>query len=393
MVNVRAFILCIVLGLVITVLNGQDTNISAGQIEWVSQSGKKGVIDQKDWQILKSRYSNRQAATHKDHDEISIDMSYYCQGEISPKQLKRQFFKSNPSQGRPQLAIHFEVDYQSYLDHNSDVNQTAIWVIAVFEHVKRIYKIHKIDLSIGLIKIWDIPDPYQNAMTPLSLLNTIGQELQNNYSGHAVQFITTRNVGGGRANLNSICESYNPETYFGPYSVATSLSPDISEDTIFNWNAFLIAHELGHVFGSPHTHACFWGPNGDQALDNCFASEDNCGSLPNPESGSVMSYCIYNSIGVDLRNGLGEEPGQYVSDVLSQKSCVDLLCQDEIFLEEMVEDNLTIGAEVRIFSSAQFMQEGSASLRAGQEVIFLAGTEVDQLSELEVFSDGCNLEP
>ena len=122
-------------------------------------------------------------------------------------------------------------------------------------------------------------------------------------------------------------------------------------------------------------------------------SEGGCESLPSPESGSIMSYCIYNAIGVDMRNGLGQEPGQYVLDVLSQKSCVNSICQDEVFLEEMVEDNITIGAEVRIYSSAQFMQEGSVSLSAGQEVIFLAGTEVDQASELEVFADGCDLEP
>ena len=60
-----------------------------------------------------------------------------------------------------------------------------------------------------------------------------------------------------------------------------------------------IAHELGHNFGSYHTHNCFWQANGFAAtgalLDSCYAAEGACYSGPTgitpAGGGTVMSYC------------------------------------------------------------------------------------------------------
>jgi hypothetical protein len=66
-------------------------------------------------------------------------------------------------------------------------------------------------------------------------------------------------------------------------------------------NVLITAHELGHTFGSAHTH-CY-----QPEIDQCYAQEARCYSGPESEpedGGSVMSYC--NA----WRLSLGE-PGKY----------------------------------------------------------------------------------
>ena len=66
-------------------------------------------------------------------------------------------------------------------------------------------------------------------------------------------------------------------------------------------SVLITAHELGHVFGSPHTH-CY-----RPEIDQCYADEAGCYSgtvAQPPEGGSVMSYCSATNL------SLGE-PGLY----------------------------------------------------------------------------------
>ncbi len=61
-------------------------------------------------------------------------------------------------------------------------------------------------------------------------------------------------------------------------------------------NIITVAHELGHVFGSPHTHNCSWpaGPGGTLApIDQCATVEGDCDITEIiPQEGTIMSYCL-----------------------------------------------------------------------------------------------------
>jgi hypothetical protein len=85
----------------------------------------------------------------------------------------------------------------------------------------------------------------------------------------------TRNVAG-RAYLDTVC---NTNSGYGYTRTAGRTSPAASVQTF--------THELGHSFGSPHSH-CYVPP-----LDKCYGNEGGgCYSGPSvPSVGTVMSYC------------------------------------------------------------------------------------------------------
>lgn len=60
----------------------------------------------------------------------------------------------------------------------------------------------------------------------------------------------------------------------------------------------VVAHEVGHNFGSPHTHNCGWPvPNGPGAIDQCAPAEGgSCFSGTTQEVGTIMSYCSQNRL-------------------------------------------------------------------------------------------------
>jgi hypothetical protein len=61
------------------------------------------------------------------------------------------------------------------------------------------------------------------------------------------------------------------------------------------WAVDVVAHELGHNFGSGHTHDCNWNP----PIDSCVAS--SCYVQSYPRIGTILSYCHLTQYGTELR--------------------------------------------------------------------------------------------
>ena len=120
MMHIWAPILCFFMVSLMGKLDGQENRELNDLIQWKTHSGVQGAIDAPTVSKLKSFYSTRPKTLEKDIGAIDIDMSSYCSAEISKENIKRSKLKNTPADGRPQLSIHFEVDYQSFLDNNSD---------------------------------------------------------------------------------------------------------------------------------------------------------------------------------------------------------------------------------------------------------------------------------
>jgi hypothetical protein len=76
-----------------------------------------------------------------------------------------------------------------------------------------------------------------------------------------------------------------------------------------------MAHELGHNFGSKHTHWCGWpkAGGGTGRIDSCYAGEAifgvGCGTVVKPIKGTIMSYCHLTGAGINFTKGFGAQPG------------------------------------------------------------------------------------
>jgi len=234
------------------------------------------------------------------------------------------------------VQIYFEIDYAKYLDHGSDVVPAEEHLISLFADVATFYAEHFVDIEISEIMVWTSNDPYAQHNTLPYVLDRFGQEMHNGFNGDLAHLVSGRNIGGGLAWIGGLCQGIEvymadwdndgieEEHYSGAHSISGNHTIDLVDFPEYSWNVQVIAHELGHSMGSPHTHACTWGPNGDEPLDNCWATEGSCNSGPTPfDGGTIMSFCHLSYQGINFEHGFGDEPGALIYDAFANASCVD----------------------------------------------------------------------
>ncbi len=144
-------------------------------------------------------------------------------------------------------------------------------------------------LRFSYIRLWGAapPDPW-SATAPggaLGEVRTYWNDPANKMDTTAgprtvVHFVSGKSVQGGVAYIDVLC---NASYGYGVSQVYGSF--DLSQPSQI-WDALVFTHELGHNFGTPHTH-CYSPP-----LDKCFSGEAGCYSGPVVASrGTIMSYC------------------------------------------------------------------------------------------------------
>ncbi len=93
--------------------------------------------------------------------------------------------------------------------------------------------------------------------------------------------LSGRGLGGGVAWLNSGCGSF---AYSVSANLAGSFPYPLLDNNNSNWDIMVVAHELGHNYGAPHTH------NYTPPADGCGSSPQDCSAATN-DLGTIMSYC------------------------------------------------------------------------------------------------------
>jgi len=199
---------------------------------------------------------------------------------------------SNPSTSCVEVAI--DIDYYTYETFESECYAAIEWALAVMAGVNTIYTNdldNAINIQASYIHVWETVDPYAaitNDSGPMLdafrlewLTNSNLEDIQRDL----VHLMTRRqNTGtGGIAYLDVVC--------FPQYAAGFSSYMESGNDYDLNnysWNLNVVGHELGHNFGSNHTHWCGWsgGP-----IDNCYEAEGDCTNDPQPQVGTMMSYC------------------------------------------------------------------------------------------------------
>ncbi len=232
------------------------------------------------------------------------------------------------------VELYFECDYDAYQKNGSSVPNTENWVTSIFNEVSILYVNEGIDLTISDIMVWTSTDPYAGLNGTSAVLNEFTSQIQaNGFNGTLAHLLSTRSLGGGVAYINVLCNSSNPTAVSGNLAINVVPFPN------YSWNVNVVAHEMGHNFGSPHTHACYWNGNntqiddcGNQYLANNGGNPGPCYDpnnpiLPTATGGTIMSYChLYGNIGINFNNGFGPQPGALIFNNYANATCNTGIC-------------------------------------------------------------------
>lgn len=244
------------------------------------------------------------------HTTEDIDMSH---GKVRAKQLKSSAVDNC-------VKVYVETGYDVYQERGS-VTSVTNFITSLFAQVSILYANEQINLSLGELFVWDINDPY-NGDNPGTLLNEFMERLDNNFNGDVAHLINF-NENGGIAYVDALCS---------PFAYGMSgIDNFFSTVPTYSWSVGVLAHEIGHNLGSPHTHACAWNGN-NTPIDGCGDDGDGCAQGPIPTAGTIMSYCHQTQgVGIDLSLGFGPQPGDLIRQTVSNASCLAVCgdCDDE----------------------------------------------------------------
>ncbi len=180
-----------------------------------------------------------------------------------------------PAPGPHVIRLAVETDFELY-ELFGDSVATANYVAAVFEEVSNIYRRDlnaRVDLT--FVRVWDHWDDLFNEPDPLTAFRGHWNNNMQAVPRDVAQLFSGRRdlPYGGVAYLGSLCSGNG----YGVVGYALGTFPDPQFPSVFNYDIFVTAHELGHNVNAPHTHST--------GLDDCFNLETPA------RRGSIMSYC------------------------------------------------------------------------------------------------------
>jgi hypothetical protein len=218
------------------------------------------------------------------------------------------------------VKIFLETDFDIF-NHRGSVDETVNFATAVFNQSAALFSNEGIKISISEIFVWTTPSPYTGGDSKTQLEQF--QRTRTSFNGDLAQLLDLENQGGIAAGISRLC---NVRTSRMSYS---GLFTFFQQVPTYSWNVYVVTHELGHLFGSRHTHACAWNGNGTQ-LDGCgpragYFEGFFCryfGPLPS-DGGTMMSYChLLPEIGINFAHGFGPQPGNVIRSRFNSASCL-----------------------------------------------------------------------
>ncbi len=183
-----------------------------------------------------------------------------------------------------ECRVAWETDYQLFTrfnTYNGMRNYTIMLLSAVAYRYREQVDVELVPVHLGFHT--DVNDGWATPDVPGSsagdLLNEFRLAWMGNIpnNGHLAHFVSGAGLGGGVAYLETLCNSS-----FG-FAVSANIThfgrlPDSpATQGPLTWDFYVISHEAGHNFGSPHTFD--YNPPIDDCPNTCT------------DMGTIMSYC------------------------------------------------------------------------------------------------------
>jgi len=227
------------------------------------------------------------------------------------------------------LAI--ELDDDLYSAMGSSASTVNTYLAELVSYVSTTYEAEiNTRLLVGDVILYST-DPYTDTTSTSTRLGEVRTYWRENYGAVdralAVHLAPIGTFGGGIATLDQLCDDSYGHSVSGVYGNAPTDAAQL------NWDAEVLAHEVGHNFSSPHTH-CFNGLEGNSnPVDGCYNGEagDGCwagseslpgtgsltGGIASAQNGTIMSYCHLLNGGINNiartfgdNTSFGVEPGR-----------------------------------------------------------------------------------
>jgi hypothetical protein len=204
-----------------------------------------------------------------------------------------------------EATVSVETDQELLAKYSGNVTSMTSYITTLFGVISTIYERDvAVHLTVNRVQAWTTTDPYASTSTRTQL-DEVGDWWHANrpkstYPRTTVHYMSGKAVSGGIAWLGVLCAGdFSQGGHWGGAYGVTQVNGAYPGSP---WDLIAVAHELGHNFGSPHTH-CFSPP-----IDMCYNGEGGCygGAIVNPGAlgGTIMSYCHLLSGGygnIDLR--------------------------------------------------------------------------------------------
>lgn len=339
------------------VVEGKDNSLAAFSF---SNTGIMGMFSFKNrtWNIGKL---NNESGIYILYEISALkkEVTFECGvSDANIKQKVRTDMAETPSNPENCIRVYVEVDHDIYLN-KGDTTAAINYVEGAFSQAFILYANELINTTISEIFVWDVPSPYSGSGSG-AYLNGFRSYRNNNggYNGDLAHLVNLENYGGV-AWLDVVCSSSFGYAYSG-------INSSYQNVPTYSWTVMVIAHEMGHNVGSPHTHACVW--NGNSTPIDCCGPEagyndGSCGSgfnctIPLPNQGTVMSYChLIGGVGIDLNEGFHPQVGTLFQNEVYNSGCLST-CGNEPLLALFSYDN----SDICVGSSVSYLDQSTGNV-------------------------------
>ncbi len=226
-------------------------------------------------------------------------------------------------EGSKCVKLYIEVDKDIH-DNKGGLQNTLDYVTGIFTQHALLFANENIDYQISEIFVWTTPSPYTGQNSTSQLLSTF-QNQSNDFNGDLAILLSYRGSGGVAAGFSGFCNPNRAQSmcYAG-------INSTYSNVPTYSWTVMVFAHELGHLMGSRHTHACVWNGNGT-AIDGCAGFVEGSCFLPGIPSGggTIMSYCHLTGAGINFNLGFGPQPGNVIRNNVMNAACLSVCGDDD----------------------------------------------------------------